>query len=112
MAEIEKLTDQIDRLLAENNAVQAYAEYEDGYEAGLLAARALAATHAEAQREVVEGLAATFVAQAKEIEDARQELSRGVLDLIVARPEQTLAEIVTEVREGIESGINSLKGSV
>ena len=40
--------------------------------------------------ETVEGLA-------KQIEDARFELSRGVLDLIAVRPEQTLAEIVAEV---------------
>ncbi len=35
----------------------------------------------------------------KQIEDARFELSRGVLNLAVPRPEQTLAELVTEVVE-------------
>lgn len=78
--------------------------------------------------ETVEGLA-------KQIEDARFELSRGVLGLIAVRPEQTLAEIVAEVvkefqrtapggeghvcestedlgdvRKGIEDVINDLKG--
>lgn len=35
----------------------------------------------------------------KQIEDARFELSRGVLNLVVPRPEQTLAELVAEVVE-------------
>lgn len=99
MGDLVKLTDQIDQLLAQNTVAQGRGgeSYSDGWDDALLEARALAKAHAKVQREVVEGLAATFVAQTKEINDARQELSRGVLDLLVARPEQTLAEIVTEV---------------
>lgn len=39
----------------------------------------------------------------KQIEDARFELSRGVLGLTVPRPAQTLAETVTEVVEEFKS---------
>ena len=95
MAEPIKLTDQIDRLLAEHRYEDAGPWY-DGREETLLEVRKLAEDHAEAQRKVEE-LAATFVVQAQETEDAREELSRGVLDLIMARSEQTLAEVVAEV---------------
>lgn len=46
--------------------------------------------------ETVEGLV-------KQIEDAQFELSRGVLDLAVSRPAQTLAETVAEVVEEFKS---------
>lgn len=96
MTELRKLTDQIDQLLAEHRYEDEGAWY-DGREETLVEVRKLAAAHQEAQRKVVDELAAIFVEQAKVIEDARFELSRGVLDLIQPRPEQTLAEIVAEV---------------
>lgn len=107
MSEIEKLTDQIDRLLVERN-VSVGSEYEDGYEngyeAGLLAARELSAAYEEAQRVQMDNIGAVMgrllkvdTDAQKQVEDARFGLSRNVLDLIQPRPEQTLAEIVAEV---------------
>lgn len=96
MSEMRKLSDQLRQMRDEGIEGEA-GGYVDGYWSAGRDAIELALAHEAAQREAVDELAVTFVGRAKEIEDARFELSRGVLGLIQPRPEQTLAEIVAEV---------------
>lgn len=105
MADPVKLTDQIDRLLAQNNAVQAYAEYEDGYEAGLRAARELAAAHAEMQSEQVDNIAAVMAGLLKEYTALQKQIEEHVCEC-----DCESAEDLKELRSGIEDLTSDLKG--
>lgn len=97
---------EIDKLLAEDNSAQERAgeSYSIGWEEALLKARKLALAYVK-HRQGLDIGCSTLIHQLmeenavllKQVEEARFELSRGVLDLVVPRPEQTLAEIVAEV---------------
>lgn len=79
-----KLSEVINELFAQNNAVRHYGEFEDGYEAALIEVRDRVPDYGD------------------ENEQAKMVLSQEVLGLCTVRPTESLTDIVKDVLVEIE----------
>lgn len=104
MTEPIKLTDQIDRLLAEHRYEDAGPWY-DGREETLLEVRKLAAAHAEMQSEQVDNIAAVMARLLKENTALQKQIEEHVCEC-----DCESAEDLKELRSGIEDLTSDLKG--